>query len=295
MERKYSGLSRITNTKAARAEGDSGPPPFHGLHVARQGKYSIEKSSFEAQQPGVHSKDSATRGTVVQELSGRSVEEKEIGTSESVRGKDTKVLQHQGLSEMLNSVASSSRQTADLEEMNVPHESFGKPKDVDVRQDAIKAALALGVETAPLQNRAAAQKLLEKRTDFYSKNDGGRRGRGGRGRGRRGGREQEEATLTLDEWEARRGASNLSSNQIGSAYVDKANTYNDEALAQMLHYQLNVESTGHATAGEAAGEAERIRLSMFSFGGDRGENDDSGRGRHGGRGRGRGRGRRRGR
>lgn len=76
-----------------------------------------------------------------------------------------------------------------------------------------QVATTTAPEMAPVQNRAAAQKLLGK----WAADEGGRRGRGrggvdsaeGRGRergGRRGRRveEDDEQLLTWDEWEARK-------------------------------------------------------------------------------------------
>ena len=109
-------------------------------------------------------------------------------------------------------------------------------KKIDVRSDAIRAAMVQEVDlVVPLQNRGAAQKLLERRND---NNIGGAHGRGSRGRGRgRGRRErynhEDTSTLTLDEWEAQRMRSNPLVDQSPS--ID-----DDEALARQLHHQLNV-------------------------------------------------------
>ena len=100
----------------------------------------------------------------------------------------------------------------------------------------------LGSEAVPVQNRQAAQKLLERRTDA---GPGFERGRGrGRGFRRGGGRydadDQDERVMTLDEWEARK--STPSSSRAVS----------DQELAMRLQEQFNMEDS-------------HVRLSLFMF------------------------------
>jgi hypothetical protein len=106
---------------------------------------------------------------------------------------------------------------------------------IDIRFDALKA---LGVEpVVPLQNRAAAQRLLERRNESSS-GDGRGSGRG-RGRGRRERYIRDDAdasTLTLDEWEAQR-------TRLNPSVVQSPSINDDEALARQLHHQLNVMGT----------------------------------------------------
>ncbi|KAI5078405.1 hypothetical protein GOP47_0006076 [Adiantum capillus-veneris] len=292
MERKYSGLTRLTTTKGLRAEDDSGPPPFHGLHESGQRNHNSKEKPPAALQ-GAHSTNPIQRASVRPDKSSelRTLIDSNFSQNHVNNERGNMAPEPAPTSNYPASSGSSCQPEirTDLEDMGTVVK-----KVEDIRKDAIKAALALGVETAPSHNRVAAQKLLEKRADFNSRNETNRgRSLGGRGRGRRGARQVEEATLTLDEWEAKRGASIPSTSRRAFAHHDEASSYDDEALAQELHYQLNVQSRGHAaTTADAAKEAEQIRLSMFSFAGG---NDDGGQGRHGGRGRGRGRGRRRGR
>lgn len=95
-------------------------------------------------------------------------------------------------------------------------------------------------EVAPVQNRQAAQKLLDRRTDAPV---GTERGRGrGRGIRRGGGRhdfdEQDERMMTLDEWEAKKSTPSSSHSAGGS----------DEELARRLQHQINMEDSHVSTA-----------------------------------------------
>ncbi|KAH7280468.1 hypothetical protein KP509_37G069000 [Ceratopteris richardii] len=264
MECKYSGLARMATAKAARIEDDSGPPPFRGLHATRKGNHSSEKKAQ------AFSKDA-----------------NDLVKKESVERRSSEALIKSG-SQIIHqsSIASSSNQAATSSD---PKESGTvNIKDGDIRKDAIEAAMALGVDMAPLQNRAAAQRLLERRTDSNTRTERGRSR--GRGRGRRGARHDEEATLTLDEWEAKKALS--LGTKAAVVYQGDMDTCNDEVLAQQLHYQLNMDNSKTSNIPGASKEAEQIRLSMFNFAN---ASDDTGHGGHGGRRRGRGHGRRRGR
>lgn len=92
----------------------------------------------------------------------------------------------------------------------------------------------LGPEAVPVQNRQAAQKLLDRRSDVGMGNERGR----GRGRGfRRGGRhdsdDQDERVMTLDEWEARK----VITTSGPSVAVS------DQELARRLQQQFNMEDS----------------------------------------------------
>ena len=100
----------------------------------------------------------------------------------------------------------------------------------------------LGSEAVPVQNRQAAQKLLERRTDA---GPGFERGRGrGRGFRRGGGRydadDQNERVMTLDEWEARKSTPSSS------------RAISDQELAMKLQEQFNMEDS-------------HVRLPLFMF------------------------------
>lgn len=144
-------------------------------------------------------------------------------------------------------------------------------------------------EAVPVQNQAAAQKLLQKMSQAVPED---RRGRGHRFKGK--GKEEDAQVFTLDEWEKRKA---IGSKPAAESYVH--DTSRDEELARQLQEQLDLEDLhGGAVAGVLHGgaessDAERLRMSMFSFSGP----DEAGGGRRDfrGRGRGRGGGRRRGR
>ncbi|XP_071717163.1 uncharacterized protein [Rutidosis leptorrhynchoides] len=137
-------------------------------------------------------------------------------------------------------------------------------------------------DTVPIQNQAAAQKLLQKMSN-YNRNEGGHT-RGWKQRGRGYKDDDDSAVLTLEEWERKR-AGGTSSVQHETLKVNE-----DEDLARQLQRQFDLEDF-QEQRGPRVTEADDIRMNMFSF-----ERDDSGaHGRGEFRGRGRGRGRRRGR
>ncbi|MCD7459396.1 hypothetical protein HAX54_040853 [Datura stramonium] len=95
-----------------------------------------------------------------------------------------------------------------------PSTSESRPKEV--------------AEAIPVQNQAAAQKLLQKMSQPPR---GGQCSRGQRHRGR--GREEESHLLTLEEWERRKTGANL------SATHDFPDVSQDENLARQLQQQLD--------------------------------------------------------
>ncbi|KAK8914034.1 hypothetical protein KSP39_PZI023677 [Platanthera zijinensis] len=134
------------------------------------------------------------------------------------------------------------------------------------------------IEAVPVQNQAAAQKLLQKMSQPMPQ---GRNPRDHRTRFK--GRQEEAPIFTLDEWERKKAGTS------SAIRADIQDTSADEILARELQSQLDFEDHQNHT-GNLGSEAERIRMSMFSFGGaeERGvESRDDFRGR--GRGRGRGR------
>ncbi|XP_076958766.1 uncharacterized protein LOC143634619 [Bidens hawaiensis] len=135
-------------------------------------------------------------------------------------------------------------------------------------------------ESVPVQNQAAAQKLLQKMSNS-NRNEGHSRGWRQRGRGKD---DDESSVLTLEEWERKRAHGSSSSRQ------ENLNANQDEDLARQLQNQFDLEDF-HGHQSQHVTEADDIRMSMFSF-----KRDDPGaHGRGEFRGRGRGRGRRRGR
>ncbi|KAH9303578.1 hypothetical protein KI387_007982, partial [Taxus chinensis] len=138
--------------------------------------------------------------------------------------------------------------------------------------DTVTQKTVLVTEAIPVQNQAAAQKLLKKMSEADSRQD-----RFGRSRGRHNGRgkRDEAAFLTLDEWEMKNGKTNA----ISSRNDDISQ---DAELARQLQTQLDLEAANVRTAHED--EAENIRMSMFNF---RNMSDDNQSGSRRPRGRGR--------
>ncbi|OIV98224.1 hypothetical protein TanjilG_18763 [Lupinus angustifolius] len=135
------------------------------------------------------------------------------------------------------------------------------------------------VESVPVQNQAAAQKLLQK---LNHPNQDGRYAKGRKYRGK--GKEEDEVVFTLEEYENRKA-------EAKSSNKDKVlDVSNDEDLAWKLQNQFNLEDS-RAQQGSHGAEAQDIRMSMFSFERDTDESHHVRGGRSGGRSRGRGRGR----
>jgi len=86
-------------------------------------------------------------------------------------------------------------------------------------------------ESLPVQNQAAAQKLLQKMS-ISNRNEGHSRGWKQRGRGKE---ENESAVLTLDEWERKRATGSSSFRQ------ETRNVNQDEDLARQLQNQFDLE------------------------------------------------------
>ncbi|XP_076909505.1 uncharacterized protein LOC143566783 [Bidens hawaiensis] len=148
------------------------------------------------------------------------------------------------------------------------------------KQPATEARPKEVAESVPVQNQAAAQKLLQKMSNS-NRNEGQSRGWKPRGRGKD---DSESSVLTLEEWERKR------ANGSSSMRQENPNVNQDEDLARQLQNQFDLEDF-HGHQSQHVTEADDIRMSMFSF-----ERDDPGaHGRGEFRGRGRGRGRRRGR
>lgn len=86
-------------------------------------------------------------------------------------------------------------------------------------------------EAVPVQNQAAAQKLLQKMSQVVPED---RRGRGHRFKGK--GKEEDAQVFTLDEWEKRKA---IGSKPAAESYVH--DTSRDEELARQLQEQLDLE------------------------------------------------------
>lgn len=185
------------------------------------------------------------------------------------------------------------------------------------------------MESVPVQNQAAAQKLLQK-LSHPNQNDGPRRGRGRKYRGKE--KQEDEVVFTLEEYENRK--SQAKQHPVKDEVPDISH---DENLAWQLQNQFNLEDSQvrillsstfldfllmlvilcflysfllfldtsqypfcnlfQVQSGSHEANAEDIRMSMFNYERDDGGHEMAygGRGRGRGRGRGHGRGRDRGR
>lgn len=249
MNRKYSVFSRSSLRPSQESGGGGGgPPPFEKLQI------------------GAPSHQFAQRGRLYHDGS-----ESTAKTSEPIAVDttgNTKV--------MLNT----SQQTTGLEKNNsvtglkVTHVEERTEEDPSSSQARPKEV----VESLPVQNQAASQKLLQK---MSTPNQDNQHSRGRKYRGK--GKEEEPAVFTLEEWEKRKvGAKPFVNHML-------PDTSNDEDLAWQLQNQLDL-GDSHEQRGMHDSQAENIRMSMFNY-----ERDDKVHGTENrGRGRGRGRGRRRG-
>ncbi|XP_039117361.1 uncharacterized protein LOC120253131 [Dioscorea cayenensis subsp. rotundata] len=238
MSRKYSGFSR-SSLRSPQGDGDGGPPPFEKLRIAEHSHLRSSHAPF-------------SRNSVDRELGKDQVH---LNVDRDKQSGDSKVDRTVGDSKV-NSLPSR------LEEK--PGSSETRPKEVS--------------EAVPVQNQAAAKKLLQKMSLATPDH---RQGRGHKHRMR--GKEEEAPVYTLDDWERRK--ANITKPAMMGQNQDVSQ---DEELAWQLQNQLDFEDHHGSTSNT---EAEQIRMSMFNFGGSQGESND--RREFRGRGRGRGRGRKR--
>ncbi|GLJ29284.1 hypothetical protein SUGI_0577460 [Cryptomeria japonica] len=144
--------------------------------------------------------------------------------------------------------------------------------------DVVNQKTLLVTEAVPVQNQAAAQKLLKKMTDMGRGGGENRNDRFGRSRGRHNGKgkREEAALLTLDEWEMQNGRTNAIS-------CRNDDVSQDAELARQLQTQLDLEAANVRMSHED--EAEKIRMSVFNFR-NMSDNNQSGLRKPRGRGRG---------
>ncbi|XP_068648773.1 uncharacterized protein [Aristolochia californica] len=173
--------------------------------------------------------------------------------------------------------SSSQRQMSDkMEDKSTTASVSGKGEEKSTLESRPKEV----AEALPVQNQAAAQKLLQKMSQSHRD---GKQSRGPKYKGK--GKPEDPVVFTLDEWEKRKGGTKTVAN------ANFADTSQDEELAWRLQNQLDMEEC-NVRRGPGS-DAEQIRMNMFNFGrAEEGKSDGrrefSGRG-----GRGRGRGRRR--
>ncbi|CAN0900182.1 Tudor domain-containing protein 3 [Linum grandiflorum] len=286
MNRKYAVFSR--SSMRPTQEGDvAGPPAFEKLQTGvtftrpsssnRVYDYfqAISKSSMPVAEELVHKGD--VRLVDAQNKAGNIVDNpKTVSTEENARWKPLR----SAMRPKEENFASTSRFTSPSAAENVQNNanitstsgsmkttalaeskeektsnSYSRPKEV--------------AESVPVQNQAAAQKLLQKMAPPNQYRGRGRRQQRGRGRNEY---DSEPQTWTLEEWQNRNNGANK--------FPD---TSNDEDFAWQLQNQLAMEDS-HAQRGTQGTVATDIRISMFSF--DR-DGDTSHDMEHVGRGRGR--------
>ncbi|XP_057969575.1 uncharacterized protein LOC131158734 [Malania oleifera] len=241
MNKKYSGLSR-SSLKPSGDDEIVGPPQFEKLQIGA----SMHQSAQQDQSESTH-KNTSLR---IEDTGGKS----EIRQKGRQGNLDFKA-------EILNNDMKVTTLTGKTEDM--PSSSGARPKEV--------------VESVPVQNQAASQKLLQK---MSISNRDGQNFKNKKHRGK--GKQEESPVFTLDGWEKSRAG-------IRTLKDEPPDVSRDEDLAWQLQNQFDLEDLDvHRVPYET--EAERLKRSMFKF-----ERDDDSIHETGYRGRGRGRGRARGR
>ncbi|GAV88718.1 DUF1767 domain-containing protein [Cephalotus follicularis] len=161
----------------------------------------------------------------------------------------------------------------DPETAPLPERTEEKPSSSTMRPKEV-------AEAVPVQNQAAAQKLLQKMSHPNRGDNKHSRGQKHRGKGK----QEEQQVFTLAEFEKRKaGEQHWMNNELPE-------TSHDEHLAWQLQNQLDLEDS-HVPGGTHNSDAEYIKLSMFNYERDNHEMEHRGRGKGRGRGRGKGRGR----
>ncbi|GAB4828342.1 hypothetical protein Ancab_035339 [Ancistrocladus abbreviatus] len=145
----------------------------------------------------------------------------------------------------------------DLNTTRLSQKAEEKPSSSETRPKEV-------AEFVPLQNQAAAQKLLQRMNHPNQRNrqNGGKKYRGK-------GKEKETPVFTLDEWERRKAGA------IPLPKAEAPGVSNDEYLAWQLQNQFDLED--QVQGNPYQGEAENIKMSVFSFerdgGGGRGRSE----------------------
>ncbi|PSS15620.1 Tudor domain-containing protein [Actinidia chinensis var. chinensis] len=250
MNQKYSGFTR-SSLRTSKESETGGAPPFEKLQIGavsrqgHQGRFSqYSGSTSKSSGPTVLAEDGNFESRMINRFH----------NSDSMAD---------GMDNNVKSATSTER----TEEK--PSSSEARPKEV--------------VEAVPVQNQAAAQKLLQK---MSQPNQDDRHFRGRRLRGKV--KEEESSLFTLDEWERRKAGGN-------PLVRDKLpNGSRDEDLARQLQNQFDLEDL-QVQKGPHDSQAQNLKMSMFNFQRDDAMAQDRGGFRGRGRGRARGRGRGRGR
>lgn len=240
MNKKYSGFSR-PSLQTSDETASSRPPPFEKLQIGVSSQRQAKSSQYSMS-------------------SFNSLRHSSVRISENTSSRQTTV---------------SGSQDGKVESTKVSGPSPTCVESSGTSETRQKEV----IESVPVQNQAAAQKLLL-RMNQPSRDNQNFRGRRYRGKEK----EEGPAVLTLDEWERKK--SLMSSTTIH----DSHNVIRDEDLARQLQEQFDLEDA-YGQEGVPVTEAENIKLNMFNYG----REEANAHGHMGSRGRGRGRGRKVGR
>ncbi|RZC08586.1 tudor domain-containing protein 3 isoform X2 [Glycine soja] len=261
MNQKYSGFSRSSLRKLENRD-TGGPPQFVKLQVGSSSDYNSSRSRKPVAVVG----EAEMRPTSTADYnSSRSRKPIAVVGEAGLRPTDFQQDPNQKADANLQSKPPQERA-----EDKASSSSGTRPKEV--------------VESVPVQNQAAAQKLLQK-LNHPSQNDRHHRGWKHRGKGK----QEDPVVFTLEEYENRKAQTKPS---IKDWDLDISR---DEHLARQLQNQLDLEDS-RVGRGTYEDKAQDIRMSMFAYERDSDSSHQMGQGGRGrGRGRGKGRGRGRGR
>ncbi|KAF2286871.1 hypothetical protein GH714_034350 [Hevea brasiliensis] len=246
LNQKYSGFSR--SLMRLSEETDSGaPPPFEKLQIvapfhrsSKQGKPAVLQSSNVQNQataqkhlqstshPNQYSRAQKYRGKDKEEEPQVLILDKKIDYSESTsKSSVPTTVETAGNTEIRLIDA---QQNADYLDDKVTAASLAQ--SIEQKPSNSETRLKEVAESVPVQNQAAALKLLQK---MSSSNQGHRHSRGRKHKGK--GKQEEHQVFTLDEWENRKvGADPTLKNNLPDASAD-------EDIAWQLQNQLDVEDS----------------------------------------------------
>ncbi|XP_028237446.1 tudor domain-containing protein 3 isoform X1 [Glycine soja] len=264
MNQKYSGFSRSSLRKLENRD-TGGPPQFVKLQVGSSSGIADYNSSRSRKPVAVVGEAEMRPTSTADYNSSRSRKPIAVVGEAGLRPTDFQQDPNQKADANLQSKPPQERA-----EDKASSSSGTRPKEV--------------VESVPVQNQAAAQKLLQK-LNHPSQNDRHHRGWKHRGKGK----QEDPVVFTLEEYENRKAQTKPS---IKDWDLDISR---DEHLARQLQNQLDLEDS-RVGRGTYEDKAQDIRMSMFAYERDSDSSHQMGQGGRGrGRGRGKGRGRGRGR
>ncbi|XP_041008910.1 uncharacterized protein LOC121253081 isoform X2 [Juglans microcarpa x Juglans regia] len=309
MNQKYSGFSR-SSLRLSPESDTGGPPPFEKLQIrapscrfVQQGKSSdYAGSSSKSHGPNAvtgntdfkpngrkQKLDKSTdmiwnpKAASVTERTEEKPSSVEMRPKEDYAGSTSKSHGPNAVVGNTDFMPTGRQQNLDkLTDMNrnpktssVTERTEEKPSSSETRPKEV-------VESVPVQNQAAAQKLLQK---MNHQSWDGRHSKGQRHRGK--GNQEEPVVFTLDEWERIKAEGKpLKKDEL-------PDIRRDEKLAWQLQNEFDSEDFHVQRGPHKAAGADDLRMSMFNYTRDDDRFRASGHG-GGGRGRGRGRGREKG-